>query len=124
MLPAQRGVAVRAFVRFQDRPELVYVTRPVDGLAIERAGQKEVKLYASPSLPAPFLSRVSRKRVAIIPIDVEPQAIEKAELHVTVWDGGCGTVADCVSLNGAPIKATGKGGHNVIYSRLPIPASL
>ena len=124
MLPSQGGVAVRAFVTIKDQPGLVFITRPLEGLAIERRTQAEVKMFAASVLPAPFSSRLNRKRVARIRIDTEIEAIEKAELHLTVWDGGCGKVANCISLNGTPIKLTGEGEHNLIYNRVPLHASM
>ena len=117
MLPDQRDMAVRAYVYFKNLPDLVYITPPLSGLATG-ARKGAVRLYTSRDLPAPFNSRVRRKKTARIELDVEPALIERAQLHIAVWDGGCGTIKQCVSLNGQPVPVTGTGAHNVIYTVL------
>ena len=39
-------------------------------------------------------------------------------MHVVVWDGGAGTVANYFTLNGRPLQVAGAGKHDVIYSRI------
>jgi hypothetical protein len=119
MLPDQKDMAVRAHVYFKDRPELVYVTAPLGGLATA-ARKGAVRLYTSRDLPTPFNSRVHRKKKARIELDVDPASIERAQLHIAVWDGGCGTIKQCVSFNGEPVPVTGKGAHDVIYTVLDL----
>ena len=119
MLPDQRDMAVRAYIYFKDRPDLVYITPPLAGLATG-ARKGAVRLYTSKDLPAPFNSRVHRKKTASIELDVEPASIERAQLHIAVWDGGCGAIKQCVSFNGQPVPVTGAGAHNLMYTVLDL----
>jgi len=124
MLSAQTDAAVQAVVRFKDHPELVYVTAPVRGLQLVRPESKKVELITSKDLPKQFWSRAGRKSQCALEIATDPAQIERAELHVVIWDGGAGTVKDYFTLNGHPLQVAGSGRHDVIYSRLPIEPSL
>ncbi len=124
MLPAQTGVAARAFVYFNDAPGLVYVTRLAGGLNIAPRQAANVRMIKPAVMPAESWSRVNKKITVRIPLDMEPSRIERAQLHMTVWDGGCGAVKECVTLNGHPLPVTGSGHHNLIYSRLDIKPSM
>jgi hypothetical protein len=53
-----------------------------------------------------------------------PTQIERAELHVAVWDGGAGTVKDYFTLNGRALSIAGSGKHEVIYSRLKLDTKI
>lgn len=114
MLPDQRDMAARAWVRFAKRPELVYLTAPATGLATP-ARRGAVRLYAVRELPRPFWSRAGRKVTAEIDLDVDPARIERADLHIVVWDGGAKNPAP-FTLNGQAVEVTGTGRHDVIYT--------
>jgi hypothetical protein len=114
MLPDQQDMAVRALVRFAKHPELVYRTAPAEALATP-ARRGAVRLYPVRELPRPFWSRAGRKATAEIDLDVDPARIERAELHVVVWDGGAENPVP-FTLNGQPVKVTGSGRHDVIYT--------
>ncbi len=62
--------------------------------------------------------QAGRKKGCTIALDVEPDRIERAELHVAIWDGGKGTVADYFTLNRRPLPVAADGRHRVIYSVL------
>lgn len=114
MLPDQADMAARAWVRFAKHPDLVYVTPPVEGVATPRR-RGAVKLYGVRELPRPFWSRAGRKVTAAIDLDADPGLIERAELHVVVWDGGSENPGP-FTLNGEPVQVTGKGRHDVLYT--------
>jgi len=120
MLPAQKDVAVKATVHFKDHPEISYETPVLRGLRIPPRKQSRVRLYTSSDLPHPFWSRASRANECTILIDEDPEQIEKAELHVVIWDGGRGKVEHPFTFNGHPFPVAGKGHHDVLYRRLPV----
>ena len=124
MLPAQKDVAVRAVVHFKDQTNLVYLAPPTHGLEIAEREHSRVALYTSKDLPHPFWSRANRPHTCAIELDADPGAIERAELHVVVWDGGAGQVKDYFTLNGHPLPVAGEGKHDVIYSALKLDPSL
>ncbi len=124
MLPEQDNMAVKAVVRFKQYPDLIYETTAVEGLRVDPRDKSRVFLYPVKQMPHPFWSRASRKNTASIVVDVDPGRIEKAELMIVVWDGGAGTVKDYFKLNGHHIPVAGQGKHDVMYSVIPIDASI
>ena len=119
MLPDQQEVRVRARVIFKNRPDLYFDTAVADVPAIpERPAI--VTLEPAQDIPAPFWSRDGEARHCTIPLGMDPAGIERAQLHVVIWDGGCGTVDDPFSLNGEPIPVVGEGEHDVLYRVLEI----
>jgi len=120
MLPAQKGMTVRAFVRLRGQRNLVYATPASGPLEIAPRAGRNVKLYLSRDLPERFTSRIKRRLACTIELDVEPSRIERAELHVVTWDGGRGTIKDYFTLNGHAFPVAEEGKHDVIYSRLPV----
>ena len=124
MLPAQNSMAVRALVRFKGRPDLAYVTLETGGLRVPERYQVQVELVPAHDLPVPFWSRANRTRSCAIALDADPTRIERAELHVVVWDGGAGAVNDYFTINGRPIPVAGTGKHDVIYTRCELNPQL
>jgi hypothetical protein len=124
MLPAQDNMAVRAHVRFKGRPELAYVTLETGGLRVPERPGVRVELVPADDLPVPFWSRANRTRACTIALDADSAQIERAELHVVVWDGGAGTVNDYFTMNGRPLPVAGSGKHDVIYSRRELDTRL
>lgn len=120
LLRAQKNVAVRAFVRFTDAPGLVYVTAAVSGLVIPDRESYSVHLYEPVKLPAPFWSRAGNQKKCTIVIDVEPERIEEAELYVTCWTGGAGTVKDYFTINGQPFPVAAGASHTRQFNRVSI----
>jgi hypothetical protein len=120
MLPAQDDMRVRARVRFRHSRQLVYITPATGGLATPGRAGSRVQLCSAEDIPAPFLSRVGRRKSCKIHLDVEPARIERAELHVVVWDGGAGTIKDYFTLNGHPLPVAGDGKHDVLYSQVKL----
>ncbi|MCI0537333.1 MAG: hypothetical protein L0Z50_19125 [Verrucomicrobiales bacterium] len=122
MLPAQREMAVRALVQFKEPTNVVYLTAPLVGLQTpNRAGQR-VTLHAPTNIPVPFWSRASRKMECDITVEVAPEQIEKATLHIAVWGGGAGTVKEYFKLNGHffPV-APPKGWGPIYYHQFDVP---
>lgn len=124
LLPAQKNVAVRAFVRFKDAPGLVYVTAAAPGLVIPDRENYSVHLYEPVDLPAPFWSRAGNRKTCTIEIDVEPERIEEAELYVTCWTGGAGNVKDYFTINGRPYPVAEGAGHTRQFNRLSIDPTI
>jgi len=124
MLPEQSDMAARAVVHFKQFPELVYVTPAARGLATPTRPGVRVRLFAATDLPKPFWSRAGREKACTIELGVAPDRVERAELHVAIWDGGRGTVDDCFTLNGHSLPVTADGKHDVIYSVLNIDPAL
>jgi uncharacterized repeat protein (TIGR03806 family) len=124
MLPAQEAMAARAIVRFKDRPDLVYVTPAVEGLRTPERSGVEVRILGARDLPRPFWSRAGKQHACTVEVDIEPERIERAELHVMTWDGGAGNVKDTFTLNGRALAVAGAGKHDVIYSRIELDPAL
>jgi hypothetical protein len=123
MLPAQKNVAVRAFVRFREGG-LVYVTAAKPGVVIpERAGAS-VALYLPPDAPAEFWSRAGRLKTCSFVLDVPPERIHRAELVVRTWTGGAGEVKEYFKLNGRHFPVAEGSRHIVQFNRLPVEPSL
>ncbi len=124
MLPDQTEMRVRAQVAFKDHPDLHYDT-DVTPILTTPARPATVTLYPARHLPAPFWSRAGEIRRCTLPLDVEPSEIERAQLHVVVWDGGRGSINAPFTLNGEPLPVVGEGQHDVRYRVLEIaPARL
>lgn len=124
MLPGQEGMSVKAIVRFKDAPGLVYETSPVEGLSTSESRTARVVVIGAQDVPRPFWSRAGQVRTCTLWLDGDPSDIERAELHVVVWDGGRGSVAAPFTLNGHPLPVDDAGRHDVLYRVLPIDASL
>jgi putative heme-binding domain-containing protein len=116
MLVDQAEVAIRAVVRMKQAPNLYYQTPPLVGIKLPRVAGAHVAMYPARDLPAPFWSRASRKKTCTIRLETDPATMERAELHVVVWDGGAGNVRDYFTLNGHPIAVAGTGKHDLIYT--------
>ena len=57
-------------------------------------------------------------------LDVEPARIERAQLHITVWDGGKGEVAHPLSLNGRALPTPQwRGRHDLLYTVIDLDPS-
>lgn len=125
MLPAQNRVKIRAEVRFKSDSSIVYLTRELKNLEIPVRPKAQVSMFGSYDMPAPFWSRANNLKTCTIFADVQPKKIERAELHVLIWDGGEGSVADHFKFNGKPFPlASGKHGHDVIYRIFEVDPSL
>ena len=124
MLPEQQEMAVRAVVHFKNHsgltPELTYVTPVIGGLFAVKPKGKKVTLHSARDLPIPFLSRAGQRKACLIDVDIDPARIERADLHVLIWDGGAGNVKDHFLINGHPVAIAGKGEHDVLYRQLAI----
>ena len=120
LLPAQKGVAARALVRFKDMPGLVYVTPAVTDLVIPDREQASVHLYESFDAPVPFWSRANNKKTCTIVLDVDPAGIEEAELYLTSWTGGPGEVMNYFTINGVHYPVAEGHDHTRQFNRMPI----
>jgi hypothetical protein len=124
MVPDQKNMAVRAVVRFKKPADLAYVTPEAVGLGTP-ARKARVRLFGAADLPRPFWSREDKKRTCTVQLDADPARIERAQLHIAVWDGGRGKVPAPLSLNGAALAVPNwVGDHSLIYSRLDVAPSL
>ena len=124
LLPSQKNVAVRAFVRFRGAPDLVYVTAAVTALTIPDRARSVVALYTSHDLPQSFWSRANNKKTCHVKLDVSADRIERAELHVVAWTGGAGTVLNYFTLNGNLFPVAEGRAHVPVYSQLRVEPSL
>jgi hypothetical protein len=115
MLPDQgKPMAVKALIKFKNG--FFCWSDILDGLTFP-LNRKRVQLYQCTDLPAPFWSRDRQVRFARLELPDDISAIESAELHVRIWDGGEGTVKEPFKLNGVPYKITaGDAPHKLIYT--------
>lgn len=124
MLPAQERVEVRGFVEFIDAPNMQYRTPSTKNLTIRPRATERVQLLAAADLPHPFWSRADKIKECTIQLDVDPDDVVAAELHVIAWTGGAGEVADYFTLNGKHFAIAEGAGHETVYSRMAIDPSL
>jgi hypothetical protein len=124
MLPAQTDLKVRAIVEFKELDGLVFETAAAAAPDLVARHRGAVTIHHASDLPHPFWSRADKKQLCTIDLLFEPGEIDRAELHVVVWDGGAGTVRENFLLNGEffPVAETGR--HDVLYRRLAVPPSL
>lgn len=120
MLPTQQEVAVRAAVRFKADTNLVFLTSATRGLALAHAADTRVMIVYSKDLPVPFWSRAGELRTCHINVDLGPEQIVAAELHVVTWTGGAGNIKEYFKLNGVHYPVAEGERHELIYSRLPV----
>jgi hypothetical protein len=124
MVPDQKNMAARAVVRFKKPADLAYVTPAVAALYTP-ARKARVRLLAAQDLPRPFWSRADNKKTCTIQLDADPAAIERAQLHILVWDGGRGKVPAPLLLNGAPLPTPNwTGDHSLRYTVIDVAPSL
>ena len=123
MLPSQADLKVRALVEFKDYAHLVYETAATAAPNIAKR-PSSVTIHHAQDLPHPFWSRANNKQSCTIDLPYEPDEIERAELHIVVWDGGAGNVKDYFTLNGKFLPVADKGRHDVLYRRMAIESSL
>lgn len=123
MLPDQDtwAVAVDAKVRFKGL-DLVH-----DGgmhILIPPKRTARVTLHYSKDVPRPFWSRAAQARTCTIHLDADPADVERAELHVVIWDGGKGSTKEPFTLNGHALPVAGAGRHDVLYRVVPVEAKI
>ncbi|MEX1239987.1 MAG: hypothetical protein WEB30_09720 [Cyclobacteriaceae bacterium] len=125
MLAAQTHVKVMAEIHFKNATDISYVTPYFEGLQIPVRPNLRVDRFLSHDMPAPFWSRANRLKTCTIFADVVPKKIQRAELHVIIWDGGEGQVKDHFKFNGKALPlASGNHRHDVIYRVFEIDPSL
>ena len=125
MLPAQRDMSVRAIVHFKSDTNLIYVTQPSSPLRAPEREKARVTIHRASDSPRPFWSRAGERKSCAIKLDMEPEQIERAELHVVTWTGGAGNVTNYFTLNGQFFPVAEGSRHEVQYSTLPVdPATL
>jgi hypothetical protein len=118
MLPDQDSdMAVCAEITFSGG--LKYRTPVTTGIEVQR--QQSVRLYTCHAMPVPFWSRDNQLREAQLLLDIAPAQIERAELHIRIWDGGEGDIAEPFTLNGHAYPITSRAAiHDVVYSVLEV----
>lgn len=125
MIPDQQdAMQVEALVRFQGTRDIVYVTAPLVNLHIPEREGCAVGMFGPEELPRPFWSRASNEKRCVIGLDVAPEDVERAQLHVNIWDGGKGDTPDPFTLNGHPLAIAGDGSHDLIYRVVEIDPSI
>jgi len=120
LLPAQRNVAVRAAVRFKADTNLVFSTAATTGLVLEHAPGTKVAFLVPRDLPVPFWSRAGELKTCQIDMDLAPECIEAAELHVVTWTGGAGATKEYFKFNEVHYPVAEGERHELIYNRLPV----
>jgi hypothetical protein len=117
MLRPQSGVRVRAKCYLKEPSQTVYITASTTPLALQHPPQTTVSVHGLDFEPTPFWSRDHKKITATMTLQPEVlQDIERATLHVTVWDGGVEKVEHPFTFNGHPVKINDKGDHDTLYT--------
>jgi hypothetical protein len=125
MVPDQKGpMQVKAVVHFRESDDTLYVTALLGGLSMPGREGAGVAIFGPEELPRPFWSRASEAKESTISLPLAPEDIERAELHVNIWDGGKGETPDPFTLNGHPLPVAGEGDHDLIYRVIDIEPSI
>ena len=121
MLPVQSGVAVRARVVLDEALGAEFRTEPLEGLAIKREPVIHVEHFEVAEADDSMWARDHQVIERTIRVPVDPRRIERSEMHLVVWDGGCnyGDISG-LSLNGVSLDLTVNGKHDTIYHVLEI----
>lgn len=123
MIPDQNNIAIGALIKFKETQNISCLT--FSPKKIETPNRNNlIKLYDSNDLPKPFWSRANNKKTCNIYLDLEPDQIEKAEMHVVLWDGGRGTIDEHFKLNDFSIPVAGNGHHDIIYRIVDVDPKL
>jgi len=122
MLPDQQSVAVRAVVHFSHLPDVTFRTGAATVAMPQRSGT--VSIHHADTLPRPFWSRAGRRRTCTVNLPYPPGEIQRAELHVAIWDGGRGDTKEPFTLNGHAINIAGQGRHDLLYRIVPIDPAI
>jgi hypothetical protein len=140
MIQSQAGVQVRAVIELQSSPEIVasemklkkegnrywksegffLQTAASAGFAIKHAVGMEVAYVPARNQSVPFWSRAMKKKHCEFALPIPLAQIERAQLHIAIWDGGAGTIQDYFRFNGHPMPIAKEANHDVLYSQLPI----
>ncbi len=123
MIPDQNDIAISALIKFKEIQSISCLISSPDKLKTPNRGNL-INLYSSNNLPKPFWSRANNKKTCNIELDIKSDQIEKAEMHVVLWDGGQGTIGEPFKLNDFPISVTGNGRHDVLYRIVDIDPKL
>lgn len=125
MLSAQNNVKVMAEIHFKKDSAISYITSEINNIVIPVRQKSRIDRFQSYDMPIPFWSRANKLKTCTIVADIVPKKIEKAELHIIVWDGGEGEVKDHFKFNGKALPlVSGKHAHDVIYRVFEIEPSL
>lgn len=118
---------VRALIEFKpsdvENGRTRYWTAPLKNFQIPPRLGEQVSQYGSHDLPRPFWSRDDKLQECTIELDLDPEDVLSAELHVVAWTGGAGTIADYFTFNGRSLKVAEGHAHETVYSRIPIDPS-
>ena len=122
LIPSQKtSMAVKAVVTMQNG--LLYETEITDRLSFP-ARRPTVSMFKCDPLPAPFWSRASREKTALITLPADLSGAVRARLQVKVWDGGQGKTARPFTINGRPYNIlSGRAVHDVVYTDIEIALS-
>ena len=123
MIPDQgKPMTVKALVQLKNG--LYYWTPVRDGLLFPRK-RNRVMLFKCIDMPRPFWSRADRVKSCTIVLDDDPTRIERAQLHINVWDGGKGTVSRPLTVNGHALEtADWQGRHDLIYTVIELEPAI
>ncbi len=119
----EEPILVRAVVQFGDDSGLRFMT-PVSTLPRPNREGIEVTYHPAQEFPKPFWSRDSEEKTCVFEVDFDTESILRAELHMTIWDGGRGEVENPVTLNGQPVEIAGNGRHDLLYRVVDLPKSI
>jgi hypothetical protein len=120
MVPDQASVEVQADVYVVGHEGVVCRTPSLPVPMPSRASR--VVMLNATRLPRPFWSRASKRKECDIEVPFHPAEVERAVLHIFVWDGGKGGIDKPLSVNSQAIWTPDwLGRHAPIHSVLDVP---
>jgi hypothetical protein len=121
MIPDQgEAMRVRARLRFTGVKDLYYETPAMEGITIPGRTDAVVSLV-HPDKPRSHWSRNWSTQECVLVVGPPPGQIERTQLHVCIWDGGKGSIAEPFTLNGHPLEIAGSGRHDLLYRVVDVP---
>ncbi|MBN1479244.1 hypothetical protein JXA70_03115 [candidate division KSB1 bacterium] len=116
-----KPVQFKAIITFKNG--LFFETETTSGSLLER-DDESVQLFYCYQAPIPFWSRAENLNIGKMVIPLEPGKIISAQLHIKIWDGGEGDVAEPFKINGHAYPITSqKAIHDVVHTVLDIDPS-
>ncbi|MEM8875908.1 MAG: hypothetical protein AAGD32_16795 [Planctomycetota bacterium] len=115
MIPDSGSAKVRAVVHFENN---VRYETPI--ATVDLPAKPAVTMVHVDEPIGSMWARDDQVETRTLTVDVDPAEIDRAELHLTLWDGGVEEVEHPFHFNGHPLPVDSPGHHDARYLVVPI----